>query len=50
MNRDAELPTPGLKVTFIDRILDVTDYVNEQLKKDKTRKELIICLRLTSTK
>ena len=35
MNRDAELPTPGLKVTFIDRILDVTDYVNEQLKKDK---------------
>ena len=34
MNRDAELPTPGLTVTFIDRILDVTDYVNEQLKKD----------------
>ena len=29
------LPTPGLKVTFIDRSLDVTDYVNEQLKKDK---------------
>lgn len=35
MNRDAELPTPGLTVTFIDRILDVTDYVNEQLKKDE---------------
>lgn len=35
MNRDAELPTPGLTVTFIDRILDVTEYVNEQLKKDK---------------
>lgn len=35
MNRDAELPTPGLIVTFIDRILDVTDYVNEQLKKDE---------------
>ena len=34
MNRDTELPTPGLTVTFIDRILDVTDYVNEQLKKD----------------
>ena len=34
MNRDAELPTPGLTVTYIDRILDVTDYVNEQLKKD----------------
>ena len=34
MNRQAELPTPGLTVTFIDRILDVTEYVNEQLKKD----------------
>ena len=34
MNRDAELPTPGLTVTFIDRILDVTDYVVEQLRKD----------------
>ncbi|MDR0892506.1 MAG: S46 family peptidase [Mediterranea sp.] len=34
MTREAELPTPGLTVTFIDRILDVTDYVNEQLKKD----------------
>ena len=34
MNRDAELPTPGLTVTYIDRILEVTDYVNEQLKKD----------------
>ena len=34
MNRKAELPTPGLTVTFIDRILDVTEYVNEQLKKD----------------
>lgn len=34
MNRDAELPTPGLTVTFIDKILDVTNYVNDQLKKD----------------
>lgn len=34
MNRDAELPCEGLTVTFIDRILDVTSYVNEQLKKD----------------
>ena len=34
MNREAELPTPGLTVTYIDRILDVTDYVTEQLKKD----------------
>ena len=35
MNRDAELPTPGLTVTFIDRILDVTSYVTDQLKKDE---------------
>lgn len=30
-----ELPCKGLTVTFIDRILDVTDYVLEQLKKDE---------------
>ncbi|NCC10949.1 MAG: S46 family peptidase [Bacteroidia bacterium] len=35
MNRDAELPCKDLTVTFIDRILDVTAYVNEQLKKDE---------------
>lgn len=29
-----ELPCKGLTVTFIDRILDVTGYVQEQLKKD----------------
>jgi len=29
-----EMPCEGLKVTFIDRILDVTDYVNEQLAID----------------
>lgn len=34
MNRNEELPCKGLTVTFIDRILDVTTYVNEQLKKD----------------
>ena len=27
----------GLTVTYIDRILDVTDYVNEQLKTDDDR-------------
>ena len=32
-HRNDELPCPGLSITFIDRILDVTDYVNEQLKK-----------------
>lgn len=35
MSRDEELPCKGLAVTFIDRILDVTPYVNEQLKKDE---------------
>ena len=34
MNRDAELPCKDLTITFIDRILDVTSYVKEQLKKD----------------
>ncbi|MBR3716791.1 MAG: S46 family peptidase, partial [Bacteroidaceae bacterium] len=29
-----ELPIRGLTITFIDKILDVTDYVMEQLKKD----------------
>lgn len=35
MSRDEELSCKGLTVTFIDRILDVTPYVNEQLKKDE---------------
>ena len=35
MSRDAELPCKGLTVTFINRILDVTAYVQEQLKKDE---------------
>ncbi|MDO4771132.1 S46 family peptidase [Porphyromonas sp.] len=30
-----ELPNPGLVVTFIDEIVDVTDYVNAYLKKAK---------------
>ena len=34
MSREEELPCKGLTVTYIDRILDVTDYVNEQLKTD----------------
>ena len=32
MNRDAELLTPGLTVTFIDRILDVTSYVTDTVE------------------
>lgn len=34
MSREEELPCKGLTVTYIDQILDVTDYVNEQLKTD----------------
>ena len=34
MNRNEELPCKDLTITYIDRILDVTAYVNEQLKKD----------------
>ena len=34
MNRSEELPCEGLIITFIDKILDVTDFVNEELKKD----------------
>jgi hypothetical protein len=35
MSRDEELPCKGLTVTFIDRILDVTAYVGEQLATDE---------------
>lgn len=34
MTRQEELSCKGLTVTFIDRILDVTSYVQEQLKRD----------------
>ncbi len=44
MNRNEELPCKGLTVTFIDRILDVTTYVNEQLKKMTIPTASIICL------
>ncbi len=37
MNRDEELPTPGLKVEFIDKMEDVTDYVNAYLENDKDK-------------
>lgn len=33
-SRDKELPNPGLTVTFIDKIEDVTDYVKQELAKD----------------
>ena len=35
MTREQELPCEGLSVTFIDRILDVTEYVKEQLAQDE---------------
>ena len=35
MTRKEELPCDGLTVTFIDKILDITPYVKEQLAKDK---------------
>lgn len=35
MTREQELPCEGLTITFIDKILDVTTYVKDQLKKDK---------------
>ncbi|MCD8080781.1 MAG: S46 family peptidase [Bacteroides sp.] len=35
MSRDEELPCKGLTITFIDRILEVTDYVNQQLAIDE---------------
>lgn len=34
MNRSEELPNPGLTVTFIDKIEDVTDYVKAELEKE----------------
>ena len=34
MNREEELPCNGLTVTFIDKIMDVTAYVREQLEID----------------
>lgn len=35
MSQQEELPCKGLTITYIDQILDVTDYVNEQLKIDE---------------
>ena len=34
MNRDEELPTPGLQVRFIDKIEEVTDFVKAELADD----------------
>mgnify|MGYP001362340396 CR=1 FL=1 len=37
MSKTEELPNPGLTVTFVDKIDDVTDYVLENLEKDKEK-------------
>ena len=34
MTREQELPNPGLTVTFIDKIEDVTEYVMQELEKE----------------
>ncbi|MDH6358458.1 S46 family peptidase [Parabacteroides sp. PF5-9] len=34
MSREQELPNPGLTVTFIDQIEEVTDYVKKELEKE----------------
>ncbi|WP_298646816.1 S46 family peptidase [uncultured Proteiniphilum sp.] len=37
MTKAEELPNPGLTVTFIDRMEDVTDYVKQCLERDKEK-------------
>lgn len=37
---EEELPNPGLTVTFVDKIEDVTDYVKECLKRDSEKDSL----------
>ena len=37
---DDELPNPGLNLTFIEKIDDVTDYVNKCLKRDSSEDSL----------
>ena len=35
MSKSEELPNPGLTVTFVEKIEDVTDFVNASLERDK---------------
>lgn len=37
---DEELPNPGLTVTFIEKIEEVTEYVEEELEKDTSKIEM----------
>jgi len=43
-NRKEEIPTPGLAFTFIERIEDITDIVNAQVKEGKSQKYIPIQL------
>jgi hypothetical protein len=40
MSREQELPNPGLTVTFIERIDDVTDFVKQCLERDSAKDSL----------
>ena len=40
MNRADELPTPGLRVQFIDKIEDVTDFVKNHLDNDSNKGDM----------
>ena len=43
-SRDQELPTPGLKFTFIERIEDITDIVNAKIAaKEITEEDISGC-------
>ena len=39
-SRQEELPTPGLTFRFVERIVDVTDKVNADIKADKVKEEI----------
>ena len=41
-SRQEELPNPGLTVTFIDKIEEVTGYVEEELKKGESAEALTV--------
>ena len=40
MSRQEELPTPGLTFRFVERIVDVTDKVNADIKSGKVKEEV----------
>lgn len=40
MSKDQELPNPGLTVTFIDKIEEVTNFVKQELGKDDSADEM----------